>query len=124
MTIESAAQAAYLVAALLFILVMLVIPAIRTAYLSLFDADSEQYVGLENYTSIFTDSNSLDLANWTNMFTSIPFILGMGIPKLEFATGQDSYLNADEVTYTDNVEYQDLFGGQAQVVRAGLDADR
>ncbi len=65
--------------ALLFILVMLVIPTIRTAYLSLFDADSEAYVALENYTSIFTDKNSLDLDNWTNMFTSIPFLLGMGI---------------------------------------------
>lgn len=73
--------------ALLFILVMLVIPAIRTAYLSLFDADSEDYVGLENYTSIFTDSNSLDLANWTNMFTSIPFILGMGILVIALFVG-------------------------------------
>jgi alpha-glucoside transport system permease protein len=73
--------------ALLFILVMLVIPAIRTAYLSLFDADSEAYVGLENYTSIFTDSNSLDLANWTNMFTSIPFILGIAILVIALFVG-------------------------------------
>jgi alpha-glucoside transport system permease protein len=73
--------------ALLFILVMLVIPAIRTAYLSLFDADSEAYVGLENYTSIFTDTNSLDLDNWTNMFTSIPFILGMAILVIALFVG-------------------------------------
>lgn len=65
--------------ALLFILGMLVIPAIRTAYLSIFDAGSESYVGLENYTSIFTDTNSIDVANWTNTFTSIPFILGTGL---------------------------------------------
>ncbi len=63
--------------ALLFILVMLVIPAVRTLYLSLLDDDSEDYVALENYTSVFTDRNSLDLDNWTNMFTSIPFIIGM-----------------------------------------------
>jgi alpha-glucoside transport system permease protein len=53
----------------------------------LFDADSEAYVGAENYTSIFTDSNSLDLANWTNMFTSIPFILGMGILVIALFVG-------------------------------------
>ena len=41
--------------------------------------------------------------------------LGFGLTKLEFATGQDSYLNEDEEVYTDNVEYQDLFGGQAML---------
>ena len=73
--------------ALLFILGMLVIPAIRTAYLSIFDAGSESYVGLENYTSIFTDSNSIDVANWTNMFTSIPFILGTGLLVIALFVG-------------------------------------
>ncbi len=63
--------------ALLFISVMLVIPAIRTMYLSLLDPDSVDFVGIENYTDVFTDPNSLDLDNWTNMFTSIPFIIGM-----------------------------------------------
>ena len=42
--------------------------------------------------------------------------LGAGISRLEFATGQDSYLNADEQVYIDNVEYQTLFGGQAMLV--------
>ncbi len=42
--------------------------------------------------------------------------LGAGISQLEFATGQDSYLNADDQVYIDNVEYQDLFGGQAMLV--------
>ncbi len=63
--------------ALAFISVMLVIPALRTAYLSLLDADSVDFVGIENYQSVFDDKNSLDLDNWTNMFTSVPFILGM-----------------------------------------------
>src|SRR3546814_13110018 len=39
-------------------------------------------------------------------------ILGLGLTKLEFATGQDSYLNTDANVYTDNVDYQDLFGAQ------------
>ncbi len=63
--------------ALAFISVMLVIPAIRTAYLSLFNKDSVDFVGLDNYKAVFDDKNSLDLDNWTNMFTSVPFILGV-----------------------------------------------
>jgi uncharacterized protein len=46
----------------------------------------------------------------------VTLILGFGITKLDFATGQDSYLNADEEVYKDNVAYQDLFGGQVMVV--------
>jgi uncharacterized protein len=41
--------------------------------------------------------------------------LGLGASRLEFATGQDSYLNTDEDVYIDNVAYQDLFGGQAML---------
>ena len=45
----------------------------------------------------------------------VTIVLGLGITQLEFATGQDSYLNKDDRVYTDNVEYQDLFGGQAML---------
>jgi len=41
--------------------------------------------------------------------------LGFGITKLQFATGQDSYLNKNEEVYKDSVAYQDLFGGQAML---------
>ena len=41
--------------------------------------------------------------------------LGLGITRLDFATGQESYLNSDEQTAIDNVAYQDLFGGQAMI---------
>ncbi len=73
--------------ALLFILVMLVIPAVRTLYLSLLDDDSEEYVGLENYTTVFTDRNSLDLDNWTNTFTSVPFLIGMVLLAIAVVVG-------------------------------------
>jgi hypothetical protein len=43
-------------------------------------------------------------------------VLGFGITRLEFATGQDSYLNTDDQVYIDNVRYQELFGGQAILV--------
>lgn len=42
-------------------------------------------------------------------------VLGVGATKLEFATGQDSYLNADSKVAVDNREYQSLFGGQAMI---------
>jgi ABC-type sugar transport system permease subunit len=63
--------------ALLFILVMLVIPAITTAILSLKDRAGQEFVGIENYTTIFTNKNSLDLSNWANTFTSVPFLIGI-----------------------------------------------
>ena len=46
---------------------------------------------------------------------AITLLMGLGITKLEFATGQDSYLNKDEQVYKDSVAYQSLFGGQAMV---------
>jgi hypothetical protein len=46
---------------------------------------------------------------------AITLLLGVGITRLDFATGQDSYLNKDERVYKDSVAYQDLFGGQAMV---------
>jgi hydrophobe/amphiphile efflux-3 (HAE3) family protein len=48
-------------------------------------------------------------------------VLGFGATKLEFATGQDSYLNADDQVYIDNVAYQDLFGGQAMLTLFTMD---
>lgn len=42
-------------------------------------------------------------------------VLAIGLPRLKFATGQDSYLNADSKVATDNVQYQDLFGGEGMI---------
>lgn len=48
-------------------------------------------------------------------------VIGFGITQLEFATGQDSYLNRDSEVYKDNVEYQELFGGQAMLSLITMD---
>ena len=48
-------------------------------------------------------------------------VLAVGASRLEFATGQDSYLNEGSEVYEDNVEYQDLFGGQAQLTLFTMD---
>ena len=45
----------------------------------------------------------------------VTIALGFGITKLEFATGQDSYLNSSDQVAKDNVVYQRLFGGQAML---------
>jgi hydrophobe/amphiphile efflux-3 (HAE3) family protein len=55
---------------------------------------------------------------------AITLVLGLGITKLDFATGQDSYLNKDEQVYEDSVAYQDLFGGQAMVSLFTMDEDQ
>jgi hydrophobe/amphiphile efflux-3 (HAE3) family protein len=52
---------------------------------------------------------------------AITLILGLGITKLDFATGQDSYLNKDDQVYKDSVAYQNLFGGQAMLTLFTMD---
>ncbi|HZI44270.1 MAG TPA: MMPL family transporter, partial [Ilumatobacter sp.] len=42
--------------------------------------------------------------------------LGIGATQIEFATGQDSYLNSDSQIAIDNREFQDLFGGEAVIL--------
>ncbi|HEY5888302.1 MAG TPA: MMPL family transporter, partial [Acidimicrobiales bacterium] len=51
----------------------------------------------------------------------LTLVLGAGINKLEFATGQDSYLNKTDQVYKDSVAYQDLFGGQAMLTVISMD---
>jgi hydrophobe/amphiphile efflux-3 (HAE3) family protein len=42
-------------------------------------------------------------------------VLAFGAARLDFATGQDSYLNSDSQIAIDNEEYQSLFGGEAML---------
>ncbi len=51
----------------------------------------------------------------------VTVVLGYGITKLEFATGQDSYLNKSDQVYKDSVAYQKLFGGQAMLTLATME---
>jgi hydrophobe/amphiphile efflux-3 (HAE3) family protein len=45
----------------------------------------------------------------------VTIVLGFGATRLEFASGQDSYLNSDDQVAIDNEKYQSLFGGQAML---------
>jgi alpha-glucoside transport system permease protein len=45
----------------------------------LLDRRSEKFVWLDNYQATFTEKASWDASNWTNMFTSYPFLIGVTI---------------------------------------------
>jgi hydrophobe/amphiphile efflux-3 (HAE3) family protein len=51
----------------------------------------------------------------------VTLVLGLGITRLQFSTGQDSYLNKSDQVYKDNVAYQSLFGGQAMLTVITMD---
>jgi hydrophobe/amphiphile efflux-3 (HAE3) family protein len=46
---------------------------------------------------------------------ALTILAAFGLPRLTFATGQDSYLNRGTQVYEDNEQYQSLFGGQAML---------
>ena len=43
--------------------------------------------------------------------------LGIGLQKLDFSTGQSSYIDPDSQVAKDNERYQDLFGGENMAER-------
>ena len=47
---------------------------------------------------------------------AITGVLAIGATQIEFATGQDSYLNTDSQASIDNVEFQNTFGGEAVIL--------
>ncbi|MEM9202330.1 MAG: sugar ABC transporter permease [Actinomycetota bacterium] len=71
--------------ALTFLSVNLVVPAIRTIYTSFLDRDSEDFVGLDNYSELVSSENFLDWRQWERdtpieifgfQLTDIPLIGG------------------------------------------------
>ena len=69
--------------ALTFLLVNLIVPAVRTIITSFLDRDSEAFVGLDNYEELVTSQNFLDWRSWSgddgtwNVLTSQLFWLGL-----------------------------------------------
>jgi uncharacterized protein len=51
-------------------------------------------------------------------------VLAPGLTRLEFATGQDSYLEASDPAAVANERYQQLFGGEAMVVLLTMEPGR
>ncbi len=67
----------FLAPALVFIFVTLLVPTIRTIYLSLLDNRSESWVGFQNYITTFQSRESWDASGFTNFFTSQLFWIGV-----------------------------------------------
>jgi ABC-type sugar transport system permease subunit len=63
--------------ALLFIFAALVVPTVRTLYLSLLDNRSREYVGGENVGWIFTNNDMFQSRGLGDMFTSRLFFIGL-----------------------------------------------
>ncbi len=69
----------FLVPALGFILMTLVIPLIRTMWLSLLTGPPREltWTGLQNYVDIVKDPTIINLSHWSDLFTSRLFIAGV-----------------------------------------------
>ena len=69
----------FLAPALGFVAMTLVVPLIRTAVLSLQAGPPRNltFTGIDNYTEIFTDPTIINASNWTDMFTSRLFWVGV-----------------------------------------------
>jgi ABC-type sugar transport system permease subunit len=65
--------------ALAFVAGGLLVPLIRTIYISFKGRTSEEFVGTDNYQAMFDDPNFFDVDDWTNMFTSQLWWVGFGI---------------------------------------------
>ena len=52
------------------------------------------------------------------LVVAVTVLLGIGLTQIQFATGQDSYLNSDSQIAIDNREFESLFGGEAEIGRA------
>ena len=67
----------FLAPALIFLGFTLVVPTIRTVYLSFRDRRGEEAAGLENYRSIFSDDDIFSLEGASDIFTSRLFLLAV-----------------------------------------------
>jgi alpha-glucoside transport system permease protein len=76
----------YTLPAILFLLAYLVLPSLRTIYLSFFDRESLNFVGLENYFYAFTNNSMLIAFRnnilWLVLVTGISVGLGLAIAVL------------------------------------------
>ncbi len=77
--------AIFLGPALLFLFIALVVPTIRTVYLSFRSPRGDEAEGLQNYRDLFGDSSIFNVDNWTDIFTSRLFVAGVVIAAVALA---------------------------------------
>ncbi len=74
---ESARAFIFIVPALAFIGATLIVPTIRTIFLSFRDGRGVEFVGWINYREIFASPNIFNVEGWTNIFGSNLFWMGI-----------------------------------------------
>jgi alpha-glucoside transport system permease protein len=77
----------FLLPAMTFIIAGLVVPLIKTIYLSFRDRNGEESVGWDNYQRIFDDKSSFDLDNWSDFLTSQLFYVALGMVAVGVVAG-------------------------------------
>jgi len=82
---DRARPAIFLFPALLFLFITLVIPTVRTIYLSTRGGHGETSVGFQNYRDIFTDEAFFNVHGFGHIFTSRLFLLGMAVAIIAIA---------------------------------------
>ena len=75
----------FLAPAVIFLGVTLVVPTIRTVYLSFRSQRGDEAVGLENYRSIFSDDDLFSVEGAGNLFTSRLFLLAVVVAVVGLA---------------------------------------
>jgi ABC-type sugar transport system permease subunit len=65
--------------ALAFVAGGLLVPLVRTIYISFKGRTSVEFVGTDNYEAMFDDPNFFDVDNWPNIFTSQLWWFGVGV---------------------------------------------
>ncbi|MGI9607886.1 MAG: carbohydrate ABC transporter permease [Acidimicrobiales bacterium] len=73
--------------ALLFLFAALVIPGIRTFWLSFKNRRSTENVGLRNYRELWNDADSFDFSRWTDMFGSQLFTVAVVLALVGITAG-------------------------------------
>ena len=69
----------FLIPALGFIAATLIIPTLRTLFLSFHDPRGQEYVGFVNYRDIFSSPNIFNLEGWAGIFGSKLFFVGAAL---------------------------------------------
>jgi ABC-type sugar transport system permease subunit len=77
----------FLVPALVFITAGLVIPLIKTIYLSFRNRNGSEFLGGDNYQAIFDDSTAFNLDNWDGFLTSRLFWIAIGMAAVGVLAG-------------------------------------
>jgi ABC-type sugar transport system permease subunit len=67
--------AIFLAPALTFVAAALIIPTVRTIYLSLLDRRSDGFVGLDNFVFIFGQPSFFDIQQWRGIFSATEFVV-------------------------------------------------